>query len=274
METTRNLLCAAGNGEVELALANASVYLEMAGHTVVAWIWLRQALVAVAKLAAAQGRRSRFLPGKAAGLRLLLPLGAAQDAPPERAAQRPGPDLLRDAGRLVLDHRIRYGKHRRNPGDLGSAASGAAAPAGAGGALDLEPSGGAAADQHSGVLRRLDRIAGPRALRGVPLHRRRGPERDPGGRPHLGERPAVPGRLARDGLRARADQGPPAQARSRQRSGAARLLREGRDSGSTRAPGSGAFSPLASARTAMRSGSGAPTPARAEATRWACAARR
>lgn len=66
METTRNLLCAAANGEVELALANASVYLEMAGHMVVAWIWLRQALVAVAKLPGAQGCERDFYQGKLA----------------------------------------------------------------------------------------------------------------------------------------------------------------------------------------------------------------
>ncbi len=66
METTRNLLCAAANGEVELALANASVYLEMAGHMVVAWIWLRQALVAVARLPGAQGAERDFYQGKLA----------------------------------------------------------------------------------------------------------------------------------------------------------------------------------------------------------------
>jgi alkylation response protein AidB-like acyl-CoA dehydrogenase len=64
METTRNLLCAAGNGEADMALANASVYLEMAGHIVVAWIWLRQALVAVAKLASAHGADRDFYQGK------------------------------------------------------------------------------------------------------------------------------------------------------------------------------------------------------------------
>ena len=64
METTRNLLCAARNGEAELALANASVYLEMAGHTVVAWIWLRQGLVALAKLGAATGADRDFYQGK------------------------------------------------------------------------------------------------------------------------------------------------------------------------------------------------------------------
>jgi hypothetical protein len=64
METTRNLLCAAGNGEAELALANASLYLEMAGHMVVAWIWLRQGLVALAKLATAEGGDRDFYQGK------------------------------------------------------------------------------------------------------------------------------------------------------------------------------------------------------------------
>jgi hypothetical protein len=64
METTRNLLCAARNGEAELALASASVYLEMAGHIVVAWIWLRQALVALAGLAPAQGAERDFYQGK------------------------------------------------------------------------------------------------------------------------------------------------------------------------------------------------------------------
>jgi len=66
METTRNLLCAAANGEIELALANASVYLEMAGHMVVAWIWLRQALVAVARLPGARAAERDFYQGKLA----------------------------------------------------------------------------------------------------------------------------------------------------------------------------------------------------------------
>jgi len=64
METTRNLLCAAGNGEAELALANASLYLEMAGHMVVAWIWLRQGLTALAKLATTEVADRDFYQGK------------------------------------------------------------------------------------------------------------------------------------------------------------------------------------------------------------------
>jgi hypothetical protein len=64
METTRNLLCAAANGETDFALANAAVYLEMTGHIVVAWIWLRQALVALAGLAQAHAADRDFYQGK------------------------------------------------------------------------------------------------------------------------------------------------------------------------------------------------------------------
>jgi hypothetical protein len=63
---TRHLLCTAANGEVGLALANASVYLDMAGRIVVAWIWLRQALVAAARLPGAQGSERDFYEGKLA----------------------------------------------------------------------------------------------------------------------------------------------------------------------------------------------------------------
>ncbi|HZR02256.1 MAG TPA: acyl-CoA dehydrogenase [Burkholderiales bacterium] len=64
IETTRNLLCAAGNGELELSLANASLYLEASGHVVVAALWLRQALVAVAALRQADGGDRDFYQGK------------------------------------------------------------------------------------------------------------------------------------------------------------------------------------------------------------------
>src|SRR5450830_1450434 len=42
-----------GTGDLNKTLANASVYLEAAGHIVVAWIWLQQAQVAARQLAAA-----------------------------------------------------------------------------------------------------------------------------------------------------------------------------------------------------------------------------
>jgi alkylation response protein AidB-like acyl-CoA dehydrogenase len=64
LETTRNLLCAGANGELELSLANASLYLEMAGHIVVAWIWLRQGQAAVQRLPGAQGSDREFYQGK------------------------------------------------------------------------------------------------------------------------------------------------------------------------------------------------------------------
>lgn len=64
--TAHHLLAAAARGEVELALANAAVYLEMTGHIVVAWIWLRQALVAAARLPGSPGSERDFYQGKLA----------------------------------------------------------------------------------------------------------------------------------------------------------------------------------------------------------------
>ena len=44
-------------GDVEVALANASVYLEAVGHVVLAWIWLEQLL-------ATEGKDGDFYDGK------------------------------------------------------------------------------------------------------------------------------------------------------------------------------------------------------------------
>ncbi|MCZ2816784.1 acyl-CoA dehydrogenase [Modestobacter sp. VKM Ac-2984] len=46
-----------GQGDPQVALANASVYLEAAGHVVVGWLWLEQAL-------ATEGREGDFYAGK------------------------------------------------------------------------------------------------------------------------------------------------------------------------------------------------------------------
>jgi alkylation response protein AidB-like acyl-CoA dehydrogenase len=46
LETTKKLLQARAENGAEIFLANSNTYLEMLGHTIVAWIWLRQALVA------------------------------------------------------------------------------------------------------------------------------------------------------------------------------------------------------------------------------------
>ena len=64
MTVSRNLLCVLGRGELDLGLANAAVYLELVGHTVIGWMWLRQALVALAKVGAADEPDRDFYQGK------------------------------------------------------------------------------------------------------------------------------------------------------------------------------------------------------------------
>ena len=81
-ETTRILLAAVREDRTA-GLANASIYLETFGRTVVAWIWLRQALAAIGARQA--GRCSEdFLAGKLAACRWFfdceLPQNAAQHA--------------------------------------------------------------------------------------------------------------------------------------------------------------------------------------------------
>ncbi|MFA6314047.1 MAG: acyl-CoA dehydrogenase C-terminal domain-containing protein, partial [Sterolibacterium sp.] len=48
----------------QAGLANASVYLEMFGHTVMAWVWLRLALAATRGLAAGDDVDADFYRGK------------------------------------------------------------------------------------------------------------------------------------------------------------------------------------------------------------------
>jgi alkylation response protein AidB-like acyl-CoA dehydrogenase len=52
------------SGDMNKTLANASVYLEAVGHTVVAWIWLEQALVAARRLDTAAEADQDFYRGK------------------------------------------------------------------------------------------------------------------------------------------------------------------------------------------------------------------
>jgi hypothetical protein len=54
-----------GTGDVGLTLANASAYLEAAGHTVLAWIWLEQMLVA-------HGKSGDFYDGKRQAARYFM----------------------------------------------------------------------------------------------------------------------------------------------------------------------------------------------------------
>jgi alkylation response protein AidB-like acyl-CoA dehydrogenase len=59
--TTRALL---SGRDASLMLANASVYLELLGHVVIAWVWLRQAQLAQRALGTAQGDDVAFYRGK------------------------------------------------------------------------------------------------------------------------------------------------------------------------------------------------------------------
>lgn len=63
-QTTGALLAAREQADVELFLANASLYLEMLGHLVIAWIWLRQAQVATERLDGASELNRNFYQGK------------------------------------------------------------------------------------------------------------------------------------------------------------------------------------------------------------------
>jgi alkylation response protein AidB-like acyl-CoA dehydrogenase len=77
--TTRALLAERAPA---LMLANASVYLEMLGHVVIAWTWLRQGVAAQRALPAAQGADANFYRGKLHACRYFfrheLPKTAAQ----------------------------------------------------------------------------------------------------------------------------------------------------------------------------------------------------
>ncbi len=64
MQTTQALGMVAAGGKIDLFLANAHAYLEMLGHAVVAWQWLRQAQRAQAATATATGADADFYAGK------------------------------------------------------------------------------------------------------------------------------------------------------------------------------------------------------------------
>lgn len=91
---TAHLGTVRAGGQVALSLANATTYLEMFGHTVMAWIWLRQALVADTWLADGKGD-ANHLNGKLAACRWFfaheLPKTATQAA------------ILTSLDRTVLD---------------------------------------------------------------------------------------------------------------------------------------------------------------------------
>ena len=61
---TSELLKVRDNGEITRYLANATIYLDTFGHVVIAWVWLKQAIVAAAAKDAAAGDDADFYRGK------------------------------------------------------------------------------------------------------------------------------------------------------------------------------------------------------------------
>ena len=90
-------------GDADVALANASVYLEAVGHVVVAWIWLEQLLAATAST-------GDFYDGKRAAARVLLPLRAAADRAAARPAGQPRPHDARHEDGVAVT--VRPGERR------------------------------------------------------------------------------------------------------------------------------------------------------------------
>ena len=58
------ILISARSDNLRLALADATLYLDTVGHMVVAWVWLKQALVATAAEPNAVGQDAAFYAGK------------------------------------------------------------------------------------------------------------------------------------------------------------------------------------------------------------------
>ena len=64
VETTDKLVGKASNVTPRLAFANSHEYLNMAGHTVIAWMWLRQEIAAAEGLKNASEEWRQFFEGK------------------------------------------------------------------------------------------------------------------------------------------------------------------------------------------------------------------
>jgi len=71
-ETTMVLGGAAMQGQTRLFLANASAYLDMLGHVVIAWMWLEQAATAARLLDAERDFDDAFLQGKLTAARFFF----------------------------------------------------------------------------------------------------------------------------------------------------------------------------------------------------------
>jgi butyryl-CoA dehydrogenase len=82
-------------GDLNKTLANASVYLEAVGHTVVAWVWLEQALLAARRLDQAPESEQDFYRGKLQACRYFFKW--------ELPKVRPQLDLLASIDTTTLD---------------------------------------------------------------------------------------------------------------------------------------------------------------------------
>jgi len=94
VDTTRAML---SRQDLALVLANATVYLEMLGHLVIAWIWLRQAVTAQRALATAGEDDANFYRGKLQACQYFFRYEL-----PKTAAQR---ELLRSLDTTCLEMR-------------------------------------------------------------------------------------------------------------------------------------------------------------------------
>jgi len=70
--TTKVLAACLGDGRTRLGLANASHYMTVMGHSLVAWMWLRQALIAQNALVDASDADRDFYDGKLAACRFFF----------------------------------------------------------------------------------------------------------------------------------------------------------------------------------------------------------
>ncbi|QIE57565.1 acyl-CoA dehydrogenase [Pikeienuella piscinae] len=95
MKTTETMTGAAHAAGPAAYLANATIYLDMLGHVAVAWLWLKQALVAEAALEGASGEERAFLSGKLTAARYFHRY--------ELPAIGPACDLLEAMDRTCLD---------------------------------------------------------------------------------------------------------------------------------------------------------------------------
>jgi hypothetical protein len=80
--------------DANLMLANASVYLEMLGHVVLAWIWLRQAVLAERALAVAHGDDKAFYQGKLQACRYFFRHELPKTAPQNELLRNLDPTCL------------------------------------------------------------------------------------------------------------------------------------------------------------------------------------